>query len=393
MAITDKEQGVWNLEEVYNKINQGGIWSYDGIKEGYLWGGNGNGALGLNNTTSYSSPKQLPGSWDRIQARIGIKNDGTAWAWGYNAQRGELGQNNLTNYSSPMQIGTETNWSFIGMSPVSSYGLKTDGTLWTWGYNENGSLGLNQNDVHRSSPTQIPGTTWSSINIGDTDNSGHAIATKTDGTLWMWGYNQGSGELGQNNRTNQSSPVQIPGTTWATTYTSASVSAAGGSYAIKTDGTLWAWGSTNANLGHNNATNYSSPAQVGTDTTWRSILGQPSAPGVRQAFATKTDGSMWSWGSGTYGGLGQGNTSPYNSPKQIGTDTNWSSQTYGINSKGGGIFVKTDGTLWSWGQNAQGNLGHNNKTNYSSPKQIGTGTSWTRSGFLGEQNGSATVLQ
>ena len=392
MATPAQRTNTWTLDEWYDQSVAGTTGGYQGIYEGYVWGGNGNGALGLNNTTSYSSPKQLPGSWDRIQARIGIKNDGTAWAWGYNAQRGELGQNNLTNYSSPMQIGTETNWSFIGMSPVSSYGLKTDGTLWTWGLNENGSLGLNQNDVHRSSPTQIPGTTWSSINMGDMDSAGHALATKTDGTLWMWGLNS-DGALGQNNRTTQSSPVQIPGTTWATTYTSVSVTAAGGSYAIKTDGTLWAWGSTNANLGHNNATNYSSPAQIGTDTTWRSIHGQPSAPGSRQAFATKTDGSMWSWGSGSYGGLGQGNNTSYNSPKQIGTDTNWSSQTYGINSKGGGIFVKTDGTLWSWGQNGSGNLGHNNTTTYSSPRQIGTGTSWTRSGFLGEQNGSATLLQ
>ena len=106
---------------------------------------------------------------------------------------------------------------------------------------------------------------------------------------------------------------------------------------------------------------------------------------------------MWAWGSNAYGSLGQ-NEAPspskkgYSSPVQI-PGTNWSSQTYGINSKGGGIFVKTDGTLWSWGANNQGNLGQNNRTNYSSPTQIGTGTSWIRSCFVGETNGSATLLK
>ena len=387
--MAELRQNTWSLDEWYDQSVAGTTGGYQGAKEGYLWGSNGNGNLGLNNTTSYSSPKQLPGAWDRIQGNIGIKNDGTAWAWGYNAS-GNIGDNSRTNRSSPIQL--PGSWSFIGMSPAQSYGIKTDGTLWTWGINEFGCLGLNEHDVHRSSPTQVPGTTWSSISIGD-DNA-HTLATKTDGTLWSWGYNDG-GALGQGNRTNYSSPVQIPGTTWSTAYYAVSVTAAQGSYGIKTDGTLWAWGSNNGNLGQNFPANghRSSPTQVGTDTTWKSIQGQQSGPGARQAFATKTDGSMWSWGSGSYGGLGQNNKTTYNSPKQIGTDTNWSSQTYGINSKGGGVFVKTDGTLWSWGNNAGGYLGHNNTTNYSSPKQVGSRTTWYRSGFLGEQIGTATILQ
>jgi len=384
------KQNTWTLNQWYDQDVAGNV-SYSGLQEGYVWGQNGLGALGQNNTTSYSSPIQIPGAWDRIQGNIGIKNDGTAWAWGYNAS-GNIGDNSRTNRSSPIQIGTETTWSFIGQSPAQSYGIKTDGTLWTWGLNEKGCLGLNENDVHRSSPTQVPGTTWSSISIGDSDTFGHALATKTDGTLWSWGYNDG-GALGQGNRTNYSSPVQIPGTTWSTAYYAVSISSANGSYAVRTDGTLWSWGSTNAKLGQGNNTNYSSPKQVGSGTDWKSIHGQHDTNGKRQAFATKTDGTMWSWGEGSNGGLGQGNNTSYNSPKQIGNDTNWSSKTYGISSKGGGVFVKTDGTLWSWGYGGGGYLGHNNTSNYNSPKQIGTDTSWDRSGFLGERVGSATVLQ
>ena len=95
-----------------------------------------------------------------MYGRFAIKTDGTLWAWGNNS-RGELGQNSKTTYSSPRQIGSDTNWSAIsaGGSPK---GIKTDGTLWTWGNNTDGHLGLSQvtDQQHRSSPVQIPGTTW-----------------------------------------------------------------------------------------------------------------------------------------------------------------------------------------------------------------------------------------
>ena len=103
-------------------------------------------------------------------------------------------------------------------------------------------MGLNQSssNVKYSSPTQIPGTTWTSVFVAQ----GTAKAFKTDGTLWGWG-NNGYGQLGLNNTTNQQSPVQLPGT-W---------SIAKGDYGIKTDGTLWAAGwSHQGRLGQNNLT-------------------------------------------------------------------------------------------------------------------------------------------
>ncbi len=92
------------------------------------------------------------------------------------------------------------------------YCIKTDGTLWTWGKNNSGALGQNNGTswVSLSSPVQIPGTTWSTIDGG---GNGGYIATKTDGTLWAWGVGS-DGHLAQNNQTNYSSPIQIPGTTW-----------------------------------------------------------------------------------------------------------------------------------------------------------------------------------
>ena len=142
-------------------------------------------------------------------SKMGVKTDGTLWSWGGNSA-GKLGLNDKTQRSSPTQI-PGTTWSTATSSSnyASSFGIKTDGTLWSWGQNYFGMLGLNAGEPgRRSSPTQIPGTTWRSI---DADWKAAVIATKTDGTAWGWGYNQ-YGELGLNNRTAYSSPVQVPGT-------------------------------------------------------------------------------------------------------------------------------------------------------------------------------------
>ena len=123
------------------------------------------------------------------------------------------------------------------------------------------------NRTHYSSPVQLTSTTWANI------NSSHyaSIGSKPNGTLWSWGYQSNSGELGHNqgaNTNNKSSPTQIPGTTW-------SKGIGAGIYlmaAVKTDGTLWMWGTgNNGNLGNNLSgpgNSRSSPIQIGSDTTW-----------------------------------------------------------------------------------------------------------------------------
>ena len=180
MAITDKEEGVWELDQVYNKINQGGIWSYDGLQQMWGWGRNVNGELGLNSVTSpgnvgVSSPTQIgtDTTWSAISkgrqsnyySTAALKTDGTMWAWGGNGQ-GTLGQNSRTDYSSPVQVGTETTWSLMEMANGRIYGIKTNGTLWSWGYNNAGSLGHNTGgpSALTSSPTQVgTDTNWVSI--------------------------------------------------------------------------------------------------------------------------------------------------------------------------------------------------------------------------------------
>jgi alpha-tubulin suppressor-like RCC1 family protein len=359
-------QGVWTLSQASDAVAQS-KWPPSSAPHLYAWGQNPFGQLGLNNRTYYSSPKQIGSltNWSVLQNGLGssglaIKADGTLWSWGQN-NSGQLGLGNTTYYSSPKQVGALTNWSSVSQGLSSTLAIKTDGTLWAWGKNNNGQLGLN-NTTNYSSPKQVGSlTNWAKVVGG-----GFSLAIKTNGTLWTWGLNP-HGQLGLNNTTNYSSPKQVGTlTNW--------LSIASGYYhttAIKTDGTFWSWGyNAYGQLGLGNITDYSSPKQVGSLTNWSSITNHP----LSSTLTIKTDGTLWSWGYGNDGCLGLNNTTSYSSPKQVGSLTNWlklSAAGYSV------AVIKTDGTAWVWGQNFGGQLGLGNTTYYSSPKQLGSLTTWS----------------
>ena len=344
----------------------------------WTWGNNQNyGMLGQNQAeaqlAAISSPVQVPGTWTAGDSDgltiVAFKEAGTLWTWGSNSY-GQLGQSQayaqLKAHSSPTQI-PGTTWSKANMNGNFFTATRTDGTLWVMGRNERGQLGQN-NQTKYSSPVQIPGTTWSKPHNGGYYVNGNV---KTDGTLWLWGQNV-DGSLGQNEspsaRYGYSSPVQIPGTTW--NYTSGGNSIA----ALKTDGTLWTWGFNNVgDLGLNDTTKRSSPTQI-PGTTWKEI-----ASTTYGHAATKTDGTLWAWGYNYRGEMGINNRTPYSSPKQI-PGTTWN-ELRGIGNYAYAA-TKTDGTLWVWGDGGSGALGQNQpgNTHYSSPVQVGTGTRWSLSG-------------
>ena len=287
------------------------------------------------------------------------------WGWGYNAHR-QLGLGNTIDYSSPVQIGALTTWSKIDLMSFSSIAVKTDGTLWTWGNNGYGRLGLG-NTTGYSSPKQVGAlTTWSTISGG---GFGHVMVIKTNGTLWSWGYNA-QGQLGLGNTTNYSSPKQVGAlTTW-------SIIAGGREHfvAIKTDGTMWSWGGAYENqgqLGLGNTTSVSNPTQIGALTTWSKVFASQD----KYCLAIKTDGTLWAWGRNLNGQLGQGTTTDRSSPVQVGALTTWLNIAAGRYHS---TAIKTDGTLWTWGRNTYGALGLGDTTDRSSPVQIGALTSWTK---------------
>ena len=331
MAITDKEQGVWELEQVYNKINQGGIWSYEGVGSHSLftWGDNFQGAGGRNDIIKRSSPTQVgtDAIWSSVSSLyafnyLALKSDGTLWSWGRNtygttgSKTPTAGANPASGVSSPCQIGTGTDWRMIGgIGEETNAAIKTDGSLYVWGANNTGEAGQNTTSGGYSSPTQIPGS-WNKVNRCKVKSTSQGGAVKTDGTLWMWGNNN-QGNLGVNDTTQRSSPTQVgTDTTWDDIFS--------GGYAhfgLKTDGTLWSWGSQqHGSLGLNQAASakVSSPTQIGTETTWKRAVA-----GYYSGYATKTDGTLWAWGYGAWGMFGQNDTTSQSSPVQI-PGTAWS---------------------------------------------------------------------
>jgi alpha-tubulin suppressor-like RCC1 family protein len=284
----------------------------------WMWGEGNNGRLGTGNQTDRSSPVQVGAltNWRQVscgrRSSAAVKTDGTLWAWGA-AGYGRLGTGNETDLSSPAQLGALSNWAQVEMGSYHCAAVKTDNTLWAWGRNVNGAVG-DGTTASRSSPVQIGAlTNWAQVSTGGVTLE-FTAAVKTDGTIWSWGYNN-TGELGNGTRNPASSPIQIGAlTNWAQVscgYESCS--------AVKTDGTLWSWGEGDTGrLGTGDQIDRSSPVQVGADTNWSFVY-----VGSAQSVALKTTRTLWAWGGGSQGQLGTGNTFNRSSPVQIGAGTNW----------------------------------------------------------------------
>ena len=342
----------------------------------WAWGAGSNGQLGL--ALPESRPIQIMPYDFRYKDfsaggshAMAVKNDGTLWGWGTNTD-GQLGIGNLTYKSSPVQIGALTTWKSVRCGHTHSLALVENGTLYATGLNSFNALG-DLTATRRSSPVQVLPTTkknWVDMDAG----LNFSMGLDSSGSIWTWGFN-GNGELGLGNTTGRTSPVQVGTlTNWS------KISAANaGWYSIKTDGTLWSCGRGGfGELGNGTATNKSSPVQIGSATDWQKVAG-----GSYHGLAIRgTDGtgSLWSWGYNNVGQLGLGNTTNRSSPVQVGTLTNWK-EVFGAHDTGGAsqgrsFAIKTDGTLWGWGHNAQGQLGDGTISNTTSPVQIGTLSTW-----------------
>lgn len=335
----------------------------------YAWGRNERGQEGDNTTVVKSSPIQIGAetTWAQVSAGLlsshAITSSGEFYSWGDNRD-GQLGDGTVANKSSPVQIGALTNWAQVsgGVSEFTTAAVKTDNTLWAWGANGHGQLGSNSGlGTNRSSPVQVGALSiWAQVSVaGD-----FCAAVTTSNFLLTWGLNN-AGQLGHGNTISRSSPVQVSGTDWAQ-------ASAGNNncIAIRTTGTIWAWGAGTYGINGDNTTIARSlPVQIGALTNWSKV-----ATGATSAAAVKTTGELFTWGSNASGQLGVGDSISRSSPVQVGALTDWSQPFVGSYPSAG--CIKTDQTLWMWGNGTYGILGQNNISNRNSPVQVGSASSW-----------------
>ncbi len=325
----------------------------------------GSGGLGNGTSANSLSPILIDNLTNANVASIecgyshtfAIKNDGTLWGWGWN-NRGQVGDGTTTNPYAPVQI--------VGMTGVidaaGGYGhslaVKNDDTVWAWGANESGQLG-DGTETDQLTPVQVIGLTGI---IAVSAGSRHSMALKNDGTVWTWGANW-SGQLGNGNTSNNGTPTQLSGLTGITQIAGAD----GHSLILKNDGTVWAFGENSAGqIGDGIYGSRLTPSQVSGLTGITAITGNEEG----HSMALKSDGTVWTWGSNFNGQLGIGTSGAgtnRTTPVQVSTLS-------GMTAISGGRYfslaVKNDGTVWTWGANSGGSLGTGTSASSTVPVQV-----------------------
>jgi alpha-tubulin suppressor-like RCC1 family protein len=300
---------------------------------------------------------------------VAIESDGSLWAWGSNSS-GQLGvPTTTTSETTPTQIGNGTTWSAVSAGSDFVVALQSNGTMWAWGDDTDSQLG-DGGTTTQTSPEQIAtGWTWIAVAAG----SDFAVAVRSDGTLWAWGSNN-YGQIG--NGTTSTTPVttitQIGnGTTW-------SAVSAGSDFvvALQSNGTMWAWGDNGlGQLGTGSSAAYlTTPYQIAAGTTWIAV-----SAGQDFAVAIRSDFTLWAWGNNGSYQLGNGTTTNAPTPTQIAPGTTIATSTTWIAVAAGQAFavaVQFGNTLWGWGVNGSGQLGTSSNASASIPTQAGSAATW-----------------
>jgi alpha-tubulin suppressor-like RCC1 family protein len=331
--------------------------SWNVAKVGMLnWGLNPGGELGNGSTTNAAVPTAAlsPGaSWQAISGgnsfTIGLRTDGTVWAWGTNGS-GQLGINSTTNVATPTELALGGVVS-VAAGISSGYAVKSDGTVWAWGSNTDGELG-DGTTTGVQVPQKVPGiSTALSVVAGDQ----WAGALLSNGTAVAWGKNDG-GQLGDGSGAQKTSPVAVLGITNAV----AIFGAHENGYVVLSDGTLKAWGFA-AGLGTGSATNSLSPVtvpgQTGVVTVVDSLYG---------AYALHSNGTVSAWGAGQFGRLGNGTVTDSATPVTVGV----SGVTALAGSEYDGYALTAGGQVFSWGAGSNDGLGNGLTSDQPTPAAV-----------------------
>lgn len=408
------------------------------------WGYNVYGQLGDGSTVTKRRPVQtlVVNEASAIAAgathSLALKSDGnTIWAWGYNGY-GQIGNDSVVQVPTPVTVmqkgggGTLSGIKAIAAGTSSSMALSSDGNItWGWGANSNGQLGDNT-ALSRTTPIEMhgiedaepvltgisaiasgayhtialrnsgtvvitgfnyhgeagsaatfvgytPHTIDSLSNIIDiATGSSSSYAVKSDGSVWAWGRNN-AGQLGDNTQSPRNTPVQVHGLNDVGFLSNMSKVSAGASHTVtlKDDGTVWAWGNNNAGqLGDNSTFTTWTPVQVvgsGGIGFLTDIIAVAAGMNSTFTVALKSDHTVWTWGNNSNGQLGNNSTNPSSVPVQVlapNAVDNLTNITAIAAGKLHTLALKDDGTVWAWGINTYGQLGNGNNTQSLIPVQV-----------------------
>jgi RHS repeat-associated protein len=330
-------------------------------------GSNQMGQLGNGTSTDSTTPVQVKsltsvsGISGGLYTGYAVRSDGTAWAWGYNTYGG-LGNGTTTDSNVPVQVKNLAGLTAVAGESYTGLAVRSDGTAWAWGNGYHGALG-NGGTADSSTAVQVKNLTGVTA-VAGMGEGGYAL--KSDGTVWSWGYGA-DGELGNGGTADATLPVQVSGLTKVKAITGAAGSQTG--YALKSDGTVWSWGDNFfGQLGNNSTAARSlTPVQVSNLTGVTAIAAQISG-----GYALKSDGTVWSWGYNASGQLGNGTTTNSKVPVQVSGLIGATAIAAGGHSASA---VKSDGTVRAWGDNSYGQLGNGTTTNAKTPVTVSSLTS------------------
>jgi alpha-tubulin suppressor-like RCC1 family protein len=341
----------------------------------WAWGLNSDGELGNGTITPYSglsTPHQVVNLSYVLtvaggdQHSLALKSDGTVWAWGNNGW-GQLGNGKYGSSPTPVQVPGLSNVTAIASGDLHNLALKSDGTVWGWGFDYFGQVGNGTSGGNVLSPAQVKGLAGV---VAVAAGGFTSFALKSDRSVWAWGYN-GQGELGNgsSDETAHSTPTKVK------SLSTAIAIGAGVEHglAVLADGSVSAWGDNQTSeLGATTTTTcggYTSPCST-LPVRVPNLSGVTAvAGGHGNTLALKSDGTAWGWGNNGYGELGNGTPQLYGSVK-----TPVKAKVDRVTAIAAGasytLWLRSDGTLWAAGSNYYGQIGNGTFIDAPTPVQV-----------------------
>ena len=341
----------------------------------YSWGLNTNGQIGDASIVAKSSPVAVLGglAFNKIYGTTvsatvmnsyGIAANGSVYSWGVNGN-GQLGVGTVAAKSSPVAILGGIKFMDIYPRDTSVLGISSDNSAYAWGVNTNGQLGVG-NVVPRSSPVAVlGGLSFSTMSfISGSAANGSVVAVTTGGLAYSWGNNV-NGQLGDGTVAAKSSPVAVLGGLQIKQIVGGAVSSRYSFTALDNSGNAYSWGdNSSGQLGHGDVVAKSSPVAVIGGLTFERLIKCPKSESI---FGIVSGGSLYAWGDNTQGALGIGSTSAASSPVAVLGGLEFKDvKTFRSMS----IGLTNDGTAYAWGINANGQLGLGDIVSRSSPVAV-----------------------